>query len=661
MKKFYFFSFLALFLVTAVKAQELVSSTPAQGSVIHKLPTKVQLVMNQDINLDRSSFSIYLLKFSGDDAVDVARAFFDNTRDFDLWADTGIIEQESQGNTITLGLLNNLPAGVYVIKWWVYEKTAVRKGVSKGFSYFSYQPHGDMQAMEHHDETSMAAEGSMHHDNMHHDEVPMLNKPQIMEHHHDENNMATDKNHDMQQEHHHGNVESLKPISVSMNVFNDSRGYKVRIIPDGLKFTPQNASLAHVDGEGHAHIYVNGHKVARVYTPWFHLDDKYFSVGENTVKVTLNANDHSNYTYTNKLVEASQVVNVAKMPIDMHHEDNHSTVNSSKSMSVSIEVNQDPKSGYNVKIIPEGLKFLPGNAGRVHTDGEGHAAIYVNGHKVARVYGFWFHLNEDLFTAGENQIRVTLNTNDHSDYTFNGELVEATSTVNIAANMEAMGNEQGMHDRTNATADHHQSRAGANTFTISNGVAVLEPLLDISGVFKLALYAQEEAYLQLSVTSPSGVEKLLNIQSDVAVFDLDSFEEGVWKILAMVGSDWIETEILALKQLSDFDSEIVLFLTPKPNITQVNQTEAFVYAFADGENLHKRYVLKHNMQGASISIDDTGIELVHNHFMDRYNTEGFIPKANNATINFPQSGIWNVDVTLMGGFNETATFQVEIE
>ncbi|SFD64435.1 hypothetical protein [Roseivivax sediminis] len=65
-------------------------------------------------------------------------------------------------------------------------------------------------------------------------------------------------------------------------------GWNLHIATDGFSFAPERASGDHVPGEGHAHVYVDGVKIARVYSPWVHLDA---SEGAR-VTVTLNANDH---------------------------------------------------------------------------------------------------------------------------------------------------------------------------------------------------------------------------------------------------------------------------------------------------------------------------------------------------------------------------------
>lgn len=67
-------------------------------------------------------------------------------------------------------------------------------------------------------------------------------------------------------------------------------GWNLNIQTTNFTFSPKNAGLAHVDGEGHAHVYVNGVKLGRVYGDWVHLDG--LPEGDVEISVTLNANDH---------------------------------------------------------------------------------------------------------------------------------------------------------------------------------------------------------------------------------------------------------------------------------------------------------------------------------------------------------------------------------
>lgn len=106
-------------------------------------------------------------------------------------------------------------------------------------------------------------------------------------------------NQDMAAMHQH----PLRPVSsdlpvptVSHLVFPDVMGgYNIQIMTQNFEFTPAAINREAVDNQGHAHIYVNGTKIARVYSNWFHLPSSDLQPGENLVTVTLNANDHSEW------------------------------------------------------------------------------------------------------------------------------------------------------------------------------------------------------------------------------------------------------------------------------------------------------------------------------------------------------------------------------
>ncbi len=68
-------------------------------------------------------------------------------------------------------------------------------------------------------------------------------------------------------------------------------GWNLQVLTTNFRFAPENVNMPHRDGEGHAHLYVNGEKLARLYGPWFHIGS--LPSGPAQVTVTLNANDHS--------------------------------------------------------------------------------------------------------------------------------------------------------------------------------------------------------------------------------------------------------------------------------------------------------------------------------------------------------------------------------
>ena len=108
------------------------------------------------------------------------------------------------------------------------------------------------------------------------------------------------------------NVSSNLPVpSVNHLMFPDMMdGYNIQILTKNFTFTPANINLASKDNEGHAHIYVNGNKIARVYASWYHLSSALLEAGENEVKVTLNANDHGEWSIDGEAI--ASIVRITK-------------------------------------------------------------------------------------------------------------------------------------------------------------------------------------------------------------------------------------------------------------------------------------------------------------------------------------------------------------
>ena len=79
--------------------------------------------------------------------------------------------------------------------------------------------------------------------------------------------------------------------ALDVHVTKDSdQGWNLHVMTTGFTFSPANAGRAHVPGEGHAHVHVNGQKIARLYGPWMHIGT--LPEGGAEILVTLNANDH---------------------------------------------------------------------------------------------------------------------------------------------------------------------------------------------------------------------------------------------------------------------------------------------------------------------------------------------------------------------------------
>lgn len=95
--------------------------------------------------------------------------------------------------------------------------------------------------------------------------------------------------------------------------------------------------------------------------------------------------------------------------------------------TVALDLLPDPVSGWSLRLTTTNFRFDPENAGGARDPGYGHAHLYVDGIKVARLYGPWHHL--DGLSPGSHEIRVTLNGNDHRALAVDGAPIEARATL----------------------------------------------------------------------------------------------------------------------------------------------------------------------------------------------------------------------------------------
>lgn len=104
--------------------------------------------------------------------------------------------------------------------------------------------------------------------------------------------------------------------------------------------------------------------------------------------------------------------------------------------TVDLVVHEDPKGGYNAQILVTNFRFAPENVSTAHVSGEGHAHIYVDGVKINRVYGQWYHLGK--LEEGTHEILVNLSGNDHSELLSDGEHIEDAETIVVGADNDSM-------------------------------------------------------------------------------------------------------------------------------------------------------------------------------------------------------------------------------
>lgn len=118
------------------------------------------------------------------------------------------------------------------------------------------------------------------------------------------------------QEHDHSKQMDMSgdsPPIVDLSVIPLGDGsYNVRVQTLNFVFAPQNVDQEPVSGEGHAHLYVDDVKIARLYGEWFHLE----SLPENAEMISVNLYANSHQALAVDGVAISDMVMVADLLSD---------------------------------------------------------------------------------------------------------------------------------------------------------------------------------------------------------------------------------------------------------------------------------------------------------------------------------------------------------
>ena len=78
-------------------------------------------------------------------------------------------------------------------------------------------------------------------------------------------------------------------------------GWNIQVLTNNFRFSPERVSRDHVAGEGHAHAYLNGVKIARLYSAWMQLPSV---ESGDVISVGLYSNDHKALAVGQKAIVA---------------------------------------------------------------------------------------------------------------------------------------------------------------------------------------------------------------------------------------------------------------------------------------------------------------------------------------------------------------------
>jgi len=97
---------------------------------------------------------------------------------------------------------------------------------------------------------------------------------------------------------------------------------------------------------------------------------------------------------------------------------------------LQLALTPDALDGWNLNLMTANFQFVPERVGGEAVLGEGHAHLYIDGVKIARLYSAWHHLGG--LSKGQHEIMVSLNAHDHRVFADDGQPVQAMLIVDVA-------------------------------------------------------------------------------------------------------------------------------------------------------------------------------------------------------------------------------------
>ncbi|NRB41510.1 MAG: hypothetical protein HRU20_24065 [Pseudomonadales bacterium] len=106
--------------------------------------------------------------------------------------------------------------------------------------------------------------------------------------------------------------EGVAAPQLSVEVYPDMMsGFNLHIKTKNFQLEPPEfmANKPAVGVQGHAHLYVNEKKIARVYGPYVHVPASLLKDGMNMIAITINDHHHNTWRYQDKEIIAAIILN----------------------------------------------------------------------------------------------------------------------------------------------------------------------------------------------------------------------------------------------------------------------------------------------------------------------------------------------------------------
>ena len=123
------------------------------------------------------------------------------------------------------------------------------------------------------------------------------------------NNLLADESHGgMNHGHKKMEIPAGQPVpEVDLVVYPDvMKGWNLEVKLTNFEFAPESVNQDSNPNEGHAHLYVNGEKITRIYGNWYYLES--LKPGSNKVTVSLNTNKHEELVKDGEMIMDTEII-----------------------------------------------------------------------------------------------------------------------------------------------------------------------------------------------------------------------------------------------------------------------------------------------------------------------------------------------------------------
>jgi hypothetical protein len=171
-------------------------------------------------------------------------------------------------------------------------------------------------------------------------------------------------------------VDAAGAPAVELTVRSDSMdGWNVRLDVSRFRFTPDSVGGGALPGRGHAHLYLDGHRIARVYGEWYHLPDSAVPQGTHRLTARLYADDHTPWAVDGKPVESTTDLTESGRASGHPHDTPTDSSDGDVDRIVTIAVH-----GKQVQPAPDRLEFTKGQRIRLKVTSDRADTLHVHGY-----------------------------------------------------------------------------------------------------------------------------------------------------------------------------------------------------------------------------------------------------------------------------------------